>query len=135
MAGVDWLMIQRSIGLLVLATLVACAAKPRSVKTMPHPDGCFIQVWDEERFTGMTQFVNGPRSYSTLDALPNKDGWGMRIRSVQAGPAATVIAWTGKSLAGASIVLQPEHEYSTLPHGFDRAIQSMSISCSLRATN
>jgi len=107
----------------------ACAPAPQSVKSMPNPDGCFVQVWDGPRFTGRNQFVNGPRSYPTLSALANEEDWTKNIRSARAGPAATVTAWTRQNLSGASFVLQADREYPTLPLDFDRAIQSMSISC------
>ena len=96
---------------------------------MPNPDGCFVQVWDGPQFTGRSQFVNGPRSYPTLNALATEESWAKRIRSAKAGPAATVTAWTGQNLTGVSFVLQADREYPTLPPGFDRAIESMSISC------
>ncbi len=99
---------------------------------MPNPDGCFVQVWDGQRFMGGSQFVNGPRSYPTLNALATEEGWAKRIRSAQAGPAATVTAWTGENLTGVNFVLQADHEYPTLPPGFDRTIASMSISCAFR---
>lgn len=114
--------------MLAVATF-ACAPTPQSVKTMPNPDGCFVQVWDGPRFTGRSYFVNGPRSYSTLNAFANNEDWAGRIRSAQAGPAATVTAWTDEKLTGASFVIQADREYPTLPLGFDRAIESMSISC------
>lgn len=127
-------MTRRALGVLALAAFASCAPKPQFVKTMPHPDGCFVQVWEGAQFTGTSQFVNGPRRYSRLDALPHRDDWAKRIRSVQVGPAATVTAWTGENLSRASVVLQPDHDYSRLPLGFDRAIQSIDISCPLMAT-
>jgi len=124
----------RAVGVLILATFLACAPKPVAVKNMPHPDGCFVQVWDGARFTGTSQFVNGPRRYAKLNALPNRDDWAKRIRSVQVGSAATVTAWTGENLSRASVVLRPDREYARLPLGFDRAIRSIDISCPLMAT-
>jgi len=96
---------------------------------MPNPAGCFVQLWDGPRFTGGSQFVNGPRSYSTLKALVNGEDWARRIRSAHAGPAATVTIWTGENLSENSFVLQADGEYPALPPGFDRTIESMSISC------
>ncbi len=117
-----------SVRVLALTTL-ACAPAPQFVKTMPNPAGCFVQLWDGPRFTGRSQFVNGPRSYPALNALANGEDWARRTRSAQAGPAATVTAWTGVNLSGSSIVLQADREYPALPPGFDRMIESMSISC------
>ena len=96
---------------------------------MPNPEGCFVHVWDGPRVTGRSQFVNGPRSYPTLNALATEEVWAKRIRSAQVGPAATVTAWTGENLTGVSFVFQADREYPTLPPGVDRTIESMSISC------
>ena len=127
-AWVGRLVSRRSVMVLILATF-ACAPAPQSVKTMPNPAGCFVLLWDGPRFTGRSQFVNGPRSYPTLNALASDEGWGGRIRSAQPGPAATVTAFTGENLTGASFVFQPDGEYPALPPDFDRAIKSLSISC------
>src|SRR5258706_6357109 len=97
--GVGRLVARRSVWVLALATF-ACAPTPPSVKSMPNPDGCFVQVWDGQRFMGGSQFVNGPRSYPTLNALATEEGWAKRIRSAQAGPAATVTALTAGNLTG-----------------------------------
>ena len=126
-AWVGRLVSRRSVTVLILATF-ACAPAPQSVKTMPNPAGCFVLLWDGPRFTGRSQFVNGPRSYPTLSGLANED-WAERIRSAQPGPAATVTAFTGENLTGASFVFQADGEYPALPPGFDRAIESLSISC------
>ena len=127
-ALVGRLVTRRTVGVLALTTL-ACAPAPQSVKTMPNPAGCFVQLWDGPRFTGGSQFVNGPRSYPTLKALVSGEDWARRIRSAQAGPAATVTAWTDENLSGNSFVLQADGEYPALPPGFDRTIESISISC------
>ena len=87
-----------------------------------------MEVWDAQRFTGGAS-RHGPRTYSTLAALPNGEDWARRIRSARAGAAATVTAWTGENLRGVSLVLQADREYATLPPDFDRTIESISVSC------
>src|SRR4051812_22273402 len=54
----------RIIGNVLLFALMAasCGTHHPSLAgpTMPHPDGCFVQVWDHTRFAGASDFINGP---------------------------------------------------------------------------
>src|SRR5262245_52783738 len=82
--------------------LVSCAGKqePQGTWTMPNPDGCYARVWDQRAFRGASEFINGPRQYSDLRDLPGRHDWDKRIRSLQLGSRASVVAWSEEQLRG-----------------------------------
>jgi hypothetical protein len=99
----------------------------------PNPNGCYIKVYDAERFGGISDFINGPMRYPMLDALPNGASWRNRIRSVQVGPAATASVWESRNFAGKSMQLRTDLPYPTLPEVFVAQIESMDIRCTSAA--
>lgn len=115
---------------LLMIAVIACAARPQDPqRTMPNPDGCFVQIWDAPRFTGMQDFINGPRAYANLRDLPGGRLWNDRIRSAQVGPAATAMAWSDENFQGASLRLSANDEYPLLPQEFAGRIESMDVMC------
>lgn len=122
--------------LVVLACLfVGCgASRPQRAWTMPSPDGCYVQVWDRPGFTGVSEFINGPRRYEHLRDLPGRLSWKGKIRSLRLGPAAAGIAWTGEGFEGTNLVLaidnrQPDR-FAELPMN----VESLDIRCGNTAT-
>ena len=114
----------------VLIAGPACAARPQDPqRTMPSPEGCFVQIWDAPRFTGMQDVINGPRGYANLRDLPGGRLWNDRIRSARVGPAATAMVWSDENFQGASLRLSANNEYPLLPQEFAGRIESMDIMC------
>jgi hypothetical protein len=122
----------RSVLALTLAGLSAgCGAHqpPNWTLTMPSPDGCFVQVWNDSGFAGISDFINGPIQYGHLRDLPNRRSWKDRISSLRLGPGASAVAWSGEEFSGQSLLLTSESEergtFAVLP----LAIQSLDIRC------
>ena len=67
---------------------------------MPHPGGCYVLVYEQARFMGAREYINGPGKYATLADLPFRANWRRRIRSAQVGPAASVTLWEDEQLSG-----------------------------------
>ena len=44
-------------------------------RTMPSPDGCFVQVWNDAGFAGQSDFISGPMGYPHLRDLPSRRSW------------------------------------------------------------
>src|SRR6478735_4375599 len=83
---------------LVFTALISSAgcrpqAPPQVAASAPNPSGCYVQVFDMNRFAGVSDILNGPMRYATLNTLPNGARWSKRIRSVRMGPIATAVAW------------------------------------------
>jgi hypothetical protein len=102
---------------------------------MPHPDGCFVQVWDQPRFAGASDFINGPRRYETLRQLPGRRDWAYRIRSLKLGGNAYLTVWSEDKFRGSTVTftddsLQPQRSAAVAPR-----IGSLSISCRPLATD
>jgi len=97
--------------------------------TMPSADGCFLRVWDAPQLGGLSDFINGPRDYSTLRDLPGGRIWSNRIMSAYAGPAATVTLWTDENFQGARLALQPDTTYRSLPQSMSGQTESINIVC------
>jgi hypothetical protein len=100
---------------------------------MPSPDGCFIQVWDVASFGGVTDYINGPRSYMNLRDLPGAREWADRIRSLKTGVATRAIVYTHEDFLGRSVRLTPDRDYPTLPLELSGQIESMRIECATQA--
>jgi hypothetical protein len=136
----DWLVRRgrrlRIAWLVVLAgLLVGCgASRPQRAWTMPSPDGCYVQVWDRPGFSGVSEFINGPRRYEHLRDLPGRLSWKGKVRSLRLGPAASGIAWTSEGFEGTNLVLatdsrQPDR-FAELPMN----VESLDIRCSSTPT-
>lgn len=121
-------------GVLVVVALVgtACATRQQAARfamNAPDPNGCYVQVYDGERFLGARDFINGPRRYATLRGLPNGAVWANRIRSLKVGPAATVTVWSDPDFQGRSMQIRVDRAYSALIEGFVAEIESMDVQC------
>jgi hypothetical protein len=96
---------------------------------MPNPDGCFVRVWDEPGFTGVSDFINGPVQYEHLRDLPNRRSWKARIRSLALGPRASAFAWSEEGFSGVPVPLTTDSRdggrFAVLPV----KIQSLDIRC------
>jgi hypothetical protein len=100
---------------------------------MPDPGGCYVLVFDQPKFTGSREFINGPDKYYTLRNLPFGASWRQRIRSAEVGPGATVTVWTDEGFEGASMRLRADLKYPTLTPAFDQEIQSLAVACATTA--
>jgi hypothetical protein len=100
---------------------------------MPNPDGCFVQVWDAPRFDGITDYINGPRTYTNLRDLPGGRLWNDRIRSAKVGPGAQAAAYTDENFQGRFFPLQRDAEHKDLPAYVSGQIESLRIDCTSQA--
>ena len=110
----------------------ACASKPPLIRSYSQPDagGCYLLVFDQPRFMGAREFINGPAMLRSLDALPFDQNWQRRIRSVQVGiGVADGTAWADENFTGASVTLRPDREYATLDTNVSGEIESLLITC------
>jgi hypothetical protein len=125
-------MMKSPIVLLLLTCAVSnCAgrAQKQGETTMPSPEGCFVQVWDAPRFTGITEYINGPRTYTNLRDLPGARIWANRIRSVKTGVAASATVYGDENFTGPSMRLMADREYAMFPKELSGEIESMRIDC------
>ena len=125
-------------GMALLALVASsCGANRQSYvgRTMPHPDGCFVQVWDQPRFTGASDFINGPRRYDTLRDLPGRHDWANRVRSLKPGSSASVTVWSEDKFRGSMITLDDDSRYPQGAAAVAPTIGSLSISCRALATS
>src|SRR5262245_33442846 len=116
-----------------LMCVFGCAHQPPALHvamTAPNPNGCYVQVFEMNRFAGAADYLNGPMRYATLTRLPNGARWSKRIRSVRMGPIATAIAWTDTDFKGRSMQMASDRTYPVLDSGFDGEIESLAIACS-----
>jgi hypothetical protein len=114
---------------LVLAAGCGRPGLPLAHLTMPNPEGCFVRVWEEERLTGASDFINGPRAYASLRDLPGGRNWQDRIRSVEVGPTATAFVWSNETFRGFNVRLAPGAQYPVLAKGLTADIESVAIEC------
>jgi hypothetical protein len=118
--------------LLVLAGFsISCGAShPRGRGwTMPSPDGCYLQVWDQPDFTGAFEFINGPRRYEHLRDLPGRFSWKGRIRSLTLGPAASAIAWSNEGFEGEAVLLTNDRRQAGKFSALSVNIESLDVRC------
>lgn len=118
---------------IALVVVIGGCARPMpsrgySTETMPDAMGCYMQMFDETRFMGKREFINGPAKYETLIDLPVRAHWNGRIRSAKIGIGARVRVWTGESFQGRSMILATDDEYPTLS-GIGGPIASIEIEC------
>ena len=120
---------------MALAALAGCAARPytppsrQTATTMPHPGGCFVQVWDRPNFAGTFDYINGPRHYPSLRDMPGGREWSDRIRSAKVGPDATVMLYANETAQGAAMMLVANADYPYLPESLSGAAESATIAC------
>jgi hypothetical protein len=121
--------------LLVGFALDGCASRPATAParqtetTMPNPDGCFVQVWDQPDFRGVFDYINGPQHHPSLRDMPGGRVWSNRIHSAKVGPDATVILYVDENARGASITLRTDTEYRTLPLALRGTAESLTVAC------
>jgi hypothetical protein len=122
----------------VLLFASACARRgdnhvvrpPESIfRTMPNPDGCYMQVWETAEYAGMSDYINGPRDYASLRRMPNNRSWRNRIASVRVGPNAIVIAFADEDFRGATFQLTADSAHRKLPGGITGEIESVRVTC------
>jgi len=134
--------VMRSWLLMALLIPLGCARRTDTVtrapdtlfRTMPNPDGCYLQVWDGPAYTGQFDYINGPQAYTTLRDLPNQRNWDRRIASLRIGPAASAAAFTEEVFRGPSVEFLPGTDLRTLPENLNRRIASLRVQC-LGASN
>jgi hypothetical protein len=97
--------------------------------TMPNPEGCFVQVWDQPQHKGISDFLNGPRALMSLQDLPGRRAWKDRIRSFQTGMTARVTVYVEEDLRGQGVRVLPDTAYPMLSDWMSRGIKSMNIDC------
>jgi hypothetical protein len=88
---------------------------------MPHPNGCYVKVYDAEGLSGTADFINGPQRYASLTDLPNRANWAKRIRSAQIGAAASVRVWTENNFSGEALEMGTDRTYLALTDTFSGA--------------
>ena len=122
----------------VLLLASACARRadnqvlrpPDSIfRTMPNPDGCYMQVWETAEYAGMSDYINGPRDYASLRRMPNNRSWQNRIVSLRVGPTATVTAFADEDFRGAALQLHADSGHRQLPGSISGQIESVRVSC------
>jgi hypothetical protein len=123
-----------SLGVVLLMNACAERVTRQGETTMPSPDGCFIQVWDVASFGGVTDYINGPRSYMNLRDLPGARVWADRIKSLKTGVSARAIVYADEDFTGTSVRLMPDRDYPSLPQELSGGIQSMRIDCPAQST-
>jgi hypothetical protein len=120
--------------MVLAAASVGCGARQSGewTRTMPSPDGCFVQVWNRTGFAGNSDFINGPRVYPHLRDLPGQRSWQDRIASLRLGPGVSAVAWSQEQFAGPSAVLTEDSlargAFAVLPVH----VQSLEIRCGTR---
>ncbi len=122
----------------ITVALTGCAASipvGRQTETsMPHPGGCFVQVWDRPMFAGLFDYINGPQNYPSLRDLPGGWGWsGERIWSAKVGPDATVRLFVEEDAQGASMTLRAGTDYPTFPETLAGKAKSAAVMCAAQA--
>ena len=122
--------------LMVLAlviTLGACGQRrvdePFRSATMPDPAGCYVLVFDQPKFAGAREFINGPITHASLEDLPFRANWRRRIRSLQVGSSASVTMWDNEGTQGASQTLSSNSQLSAIREPLSGRVQSLEIRC------
>ena len=128
----------RALGAIAVLTIVGlsagCGARqsPSLTRTMPNPEGCFVQVWNDAGFAGFSDFINGPNRYVHLRDLPHRRTWKDRIGSLRLGPAATAVVWSGEEFSGESLLLTADSRNQQAFAALPMKIQSLDIRCVTR---
>ena len=86
-------------------------------------------MFDQPEFAGEREYINGPRKYTRLTDLPFRANWHRRIRSVQAGPRASVIMWATEGFRGQSQRLSPDASQAVLDQALNGRVESLEIVC------
>ena len=134
-AGMSSSRARRSVVALTLAGLVAgCGSRPAQnlARTMPSPDGCFVQVWNGAGFAGTSDFINGPVEYRHLRDLPSRRSWKDRIGSLRLGPRASAVAWSAEQLSGRSLMLTADSREQGAFAALPLKIRSLDVRCVAR---
>jgi hypothetical protein len=97
--------------------------------TLPSPEGCFVQVWEQPSFGGASDYVNGPRRYPSLRDMPGRRDWHDRIRSLKVGPSSAVTVWSQENFTGNTLRTVRNAVHPQLPDGLTARIASMVVEC------
>ncbi len=127
---------RRTLPLILIFALTACGERTarNPGMTAPNPDGCYVRVWDANGFSGDGDFINGPARYTNLRDLPGGRVWTNRIRSLRAGPSATVTVWADENFQGQNLRVRADAMFPRFADGLAGEIKSMQIDCaSVRA--
>jgi hypothetical protein len=122
----------KAVWILTLTSLTTgCAVRQAySTRTMPSPDECYLQVWDQPNFSGTSDFINGHIQYRQLRALPGRRAWKDRIRSLTLGPSAWGVAWSDEEFDGRSLLLTKDRgTFASL----SMQIRSLDVRCAAQA--
>ena len=117
-----------------MALLIACTSRAPIKSTggslsAPDASGCYALVFEQPQFSGEREYLNGPRTYTTLMDLPFRANWHRRIRSVQAGPRASITLWSDEGFRGQSQRLSPNTSQPALDQRLSGRVESLEIAC------
>jgi hypothetical protein len=115
-----------ALGLLVIG---ACGARSNSTqvfRTAPNPNGCYAQLFSDERFRGWGDYVNGPRRIPDVRADRR---WRDGVRSLRTGPATTVTFWSEDHYRGSLLRVGSDQHNPQIRDALGEAAASLQISC------
>jgi hypothetical protein len=104
---------------------------PASGTTLPNPEGCFVQVWQQANFVGPSDYINGPRRYPSLRDMPGRRDWRDRIGSFKVGPSSTVTVtvYSEENFGGNTLRAVSNTALAELPGELKTQVQSMAVEC------
>jgi hypothetical protein len=106
---------------------------PAPGTTLPSPEGCFVQVWEQPFFTGPSDYINGPRRYPTVGDMPGRRDWRNRIRSLKVASSASVTVWSEENFSGSAVRAARNAAHPELPDSLTARIQSIVVECDSNA--
>jgi hypothetical protein len=99
--------------------------------TLPSPEGCFVQVWQQANFLGPSDYINGPRRYPSLRDMPGRRDWRNRIGSFKVGPSSTVAVtvYSEENFRGSTLRAVRNTALTELPGELKAQVQSIVVEC------
>ena len=91
-------------------------------------EGCWVKIYEDEKFEGRSYLLNGPIDYPNLKNLPGNDGddFGDKIGSLRVGPKAWVKVFNDENYKDDAYTFGPDTE---MPHlNDDDDIDSLKVS-------
>ena len=125
----------RPIPVLALITAMLAAAacgRPhlRAAIPAPHPNGCYVMLYERPNFQGIGDVLDGPGEWQTLKRLPHpREDWAGRIRSLRVGAAATITVYTDAFFAGESQRFSSGTDHPILGAPLSGRIESLVMQC------
>jgi hypothetical protein len=97
----------------------------------PNPNGCYVMVFDQPFFGGVSDVFNRPGRWASLERLTDtrEHSWRDRIRSVRTGSAATAKLFTNDNFAGESLQLSASTDRGQFEGQFATRVRSVEITC------